>query len=370
MMDEALQGHVVRAIDVGYGNVKFTFNHVDAFSTIECDIFPSRSPVAGDKSLSAGLIQGRDTVTVKVNGTDYEVGRGVAKAQGAFDKSAVLDKGFCLSDAYLARLRGALYYMMGSVKKPEVKYFDSNTISLLVVGLPVSTFRNKELPAKLKAKLTGTHDLPDGRTVAVNNVQVMPQPLGAFFEYAFEKSMLETMSAQRNLIIDPGFFTFDWLMSDGLAIVDQRSDSVSRGMSAVIKAIVEAAKKKFGWNAETSMLMRLLDEHFREGKPFNVYGKDVDVTEFLGAGKVVINEAVSALANNVGDGADIHNIILAGGGAALYQPAIQEKFPRHTIQVMNDPVYSNVRGFQLSGEQRVIQRLRKEKQEANRVTAG
>lgn len=363
-MNDALEGNVVRAVDVGYGNVKFTLDHPDAFSKITCEIFPSRSPIAGGKSLSAGVVQGRDTVIVQVGSTEYEVGRGVAKAQGTFDVTAVLDKDYCLSDPYLARLRGALYYMMGADKKSGQKYLSSNRIAMLVAGLPVSTFKNRELPNKLKQRLLGTHELPDGRSVVVDDVLVMPQPLGAFYEYAFEHGMFEQMRAQTNLIIDPGFFTYDWLLSDGLHIIDKRSDSVNRGMSDVITAVVEAAKKKNGWGAETAMLVRLLDEHLRDGKPFAVYGENIDVKEFLPAGKVVINEAVSAMVNNVGDGADIQNIILAGGGAELYRSAIQEKFPRHKILVMDNPVYSNVRGFQLAGERVVMQRIRKQRKDS------
>lgn len=363
---EALQGKIVRSIDLGYGNVKFTIQHKGAFSEVECDIFPSRSPIAGDKGLTAGLVQGRDTVVVNVHGTEYEVGHGVAKAQGTFDESAVLDKDFCLSDAYLARLRGALFYMMGK-DKTGAEYFSGNHIELLMVGLPVSTFRNEELRNKLKVILTGTHELPNGRTVIVDRVMVMPQPLGAFFEYAFEKGMFDTMREQTNLIIDPGFFTFDWLLSAGLSPIDARSDSVNRGMSAVIKAIAESAKKKEGWTADTGMLTRMLDEHFRDGKPFMVYGTEYNVDDYIGAGKAVINEAVSALANSVGDGADIQNIILAGGGAILYRDAIQDKFPRHKILIMDNPVYSNVRGFQLAGEQQTILRLRKDRMEAQRA---
>jgi plasmid segregation protein ParM len=357
---EALQGVVIRSIDLGYGNVKYTVQHRDAFSTVECEIFPSRSPVAGGKGLTAGIVQTRDTVVVNVHGTEYEVGHGVTKAQGTFDESAVLDKDFCLSDAYLARLRGALFYMMGTDKAGE-KYFSGNHIGLLMVGLPVSTYRNEELRNKLKVILTGTHELPNGRTVIVDRVLVMPQPLGAFFEYAFDKGMFDTMRDQTNLIIDPGFFTFDWLLSAGLTPIDARSDSVNRGMSAVIKAIAEAAKKKEGWSADTGMLTRMLDEHFRDGKPFIVYGNEHNVDDYVGAGKGVINEAVAALANSVGDGADIHNIILAGGGAMLYLDAIKEKFPRHKILVMDNPVFSNVRGFQLAGEQQTVLRLRRDR---------
>lgn len=360
---EALNGIVVRAIDLGYGNVKYSYQHKDAFGTVECELFPSRSPVAGDRGLTAGIVKGRDTVVVNVHGTEYEVGRGVAMAQGTFDESSVLDKDFCLSDAYLARLRGALYYMMGC-DKTEEKYFDGNHIGLLMVGLPVSTYRNDELRNKLKVILTGTHELPEGRSVIVDRVMVMPQPLGAFFEYAFENGMFDTMKEQTNLIIDPGFFTFDWLLSSGLTPIDARSDSVNRGMSAVIKSIALAAKKQENWSADIGMLTRILDEHFRSGKPFTVYNKQYDVANYLSAGKAVINEAVASLSNSVGDGADINNIIVAGGGAVLYRDAIQEKFPHHKILIMSNPVFSNVRGFQLAGEQQIIMQLKKQRKDA------
>lgn len=356
-LNTILGGHVVRATDVGFGNVKLTLKHTDSFGPIECLLFPSRSPAAGNKSLTAGIVKARDTVVVRVNGNDYEVGRGVTMAQGTFDEVSILDNDFCLSDGYLARFRGALYYMMGNDKDGK-KYFAGDKISMMVVGLPVSAYQNESLRAKLRTKLTGEHELPDGRTVTVGRILVLPQPLGAFFEYAMENGMLDSMSQQNNLIIDPGFNTFDWVMCTGLTPMDQRSGSVNRGMSAVIKAIVESAKKRENWNADTGMLIRLMDDHFREGKPFNVYGTDYDVDDYIGAGRPVINEAVAALTNSVGDGADIQNIILAGGGANLYVDAISAKFPRHKIIMTNNPVFSNVRGFQLAGEHQVILQLR------------
>lgn len=350
-----LEGAVVRAIDLGYGNVKYTRQHREAFSTIECDLFPSRSPMAGDNGLAAGVMQGRNTVVIKVNGSDYEVGHDVAKAQGTFDISSVLDKDFCLSDPYLARLRGALYYMMGGDSKTGLKHFKGNHINLLVVGLPVSSFRSVDLRTKLIALLTGSHELPNDRTVVVDEVMVMPQPIGAFFEYAFDKNMLDSLRKQTNLIIDPGFFTFDWVLCEGLTPIDGRSDSVNRGMSAVIKEIADAAKKQEGWDkADSEMLTRMLDEYFREGRPFIVYGKNYDVEDYISAGKTIIQQAVSAVSRSVGDGADIQNIIVAGGGATVFLEAIKDKFSRHTIQVRKDPVFSNVRGFQLVGERQII----------------
>jgi len=359
LVSNVLGGVVVRAIDLGYGNVKLTTQHKLMRGKIDCEQFPSSSPVAGEKILAAGVVKSRDTVVVRVNGMDYEVGRDVALAEKTFT-SSILDKDFCLSDAYLARLLGALYYMMGSEKGGD-KFFPGNTIGLLAVGLPVSGFQRQSLQLELKKRLTGKHSLPQGRDVEIKNVLVLPQPLGALFEFAFENDMMEKMSVQNTLIIDIGFFTFDWLMSAGLKTMDQRSGSVNFGMSAVILAIAEAAKKKNNWSTEIGQLVRILEDHFRHGKAFNVYGKDYDVSDYAAAARPIINEAVASLTSSVGDGVDIQNIILTGGGASLYQAAITDKFQNHSIKVMKDPVFSNVRGFQLAGEHQVIAHLRKTK---------
>ena len=364
-----LGGMSVRSADVGYGNVKYTLSHLDAFGPIVCDIFPSRSPVAGDKGLSAGFAQKRDTTIIHINGINYEVGKGVAQAQGTNDLSSVLDNDFCMSDAYMARFRGALHYMLGQDKKSGQPYLQNNHINLFMAGLPVSNFCNVELRDGLRDKLTGKHELSDGRTVTLEKVVIIPQPMGAFFEYAFEHSMFDVMKKQNNLIIDPGFYTFDWLLSTGLIINEARSNSVNRGMSAVMAAMVEAIKKKKGWKTPSEVLFRLLDDHYREGEPFFAHGENHDANEFVPAGRTIINEAVAAMVNSVGDGADIHNIVLAGGGAKLYLSAIQEKFPHHKILVMENPVYSNVRGFQLAGERQIIGQLRRERKEVMASTA-
>ena len=109
---DALQGHVVRAIDVGYGNVKYSLQHKDMVNEVICQMFPSLSPVATERSLSDNLVRGLNTVTVSVNNVNYEVGPEAALAQGAFEDSTVLNKDFCMTDAYMARLKGALYFMI------------------------------------------------------------------------------------------------------------------------------------------------------------------------------------------------------------------------------------------------------------------
>ena len=45
------------------------------------------------------------------------------------------------------------------------------------------------------------------------------------------------------------------------------------------------------------------------------------------------------------------NIVLVGGGAHLFKRAVRRAFPRHTIFEVKEPIYANVRGFQLAGQE-------------------
>ena len=53
---------------------------------------------------------------------------------------------------------------------------------------------------------------------------------------------------------------------------------------------------------------------------------------------------------------ELEHIILVGGGAYLYTKAVRRRFPKHKITEVADPMYANVRGFQLLGEQYVRER--------------
>ena len=188
----------------------------------------------------------RDTVVLKIGDTQYEVGKHVSMAQAAGDESLNLDKRFCLSDEYLARLRGALYYMRGKDAK-GIQYTPDH-VELLVVGLPVNAFHDEDLRKSMITRLAGKHELPEGRSLVVDRVIVLPQPLGSFFEHAYKSGGLDTMVRQVNLLIDPGFHTFDWLLCDGMFPIDAKSSAVNRGMSAILSLMADEINKNEGFN--------------------------------------------------------------------------------------------------------------------------
>lgn len=46
----------------------------------------------------------------------------------------------------------------------------------------------------------------------------------------------------------------------------------------------------------------------------------------------------------------LQNIILVGGGAFLFKKAVKHAFPNHRIHEVKEPMFANVRGFQIAGQ--------------------
>lgn len=337
---------VVRAIDLGFGNVKYVTGHQHG-QPVRCDLFPSlAAQVVRREDLGGGVMAQRDTVVIEVDGAMYEVGKDAELATDT-THGRTLDGSYPVTAQYLAMMRGALAYMGQPV------------IDLLVLGLPNNTISQYE--AKLKEIGVGEHVVPNIRrrvdssapaeiTVTVREVWVLNQPLGGFFDHAITAGTMRSMSAQQNLIIDPGFFTFDWLMAKGFKPITSRSKAVNGGMSAVLRVIADAISQELVIQPPN---LKRVDDAVRNGGKMRLFGRDVDISAHIRLGKSKAAEYIAELASLVGDGSDVDNIILAGGGSQFFLDVVEAKYPRHKIIIANDPIYANVRGFQMAGEERV-----------------
>ncbi|HET9644217.1 MAG TPA: PRTRC system protein D [Burkholderiaceae bacterium] len=322
---------IVRAIDVGYRNCKYV-EKVDG-DRIVCQTFPSIAPVASDRDLGVDRSTRRNTMVVPVGNVRYEVGAEAALAQAA-DETHNLDDTYVLTDPYLALVRGALRQM----RVPRV--------DLLIVGLPVSLFKKRR--AELEKRLQGEHDLGDDTAVHVARVKAMAQPMGAFLSYAVPHAQRDAMLRERNVIVDPGWRTFDWVVTQSLKVLDKRSDAVNKGMAAVVHAIAEAIGSEIG-----SRLSRFdhdrIDAALRTKTAPKFFGQPCDLEPFIDAGKRVVLEAITEMRRLVQDASDIDNFVLAGGGAFFYRAELQKAFPKHRILQVDEPLFANVRGFQIAG---------------------
>lgn len=317
--------------------------------------FPSTPvPVKNNKeNLNGDFLQARKTVLVPVNGGLFEVGEGVSSASDPRSNRVLNTESFITSERYMALFLGAL------------KMIPDDEIDLLVVGLPVSGIPRRE---ELKKRVEGVHDLGDGRTTTVKSAWVIAQPLGGLFAYLYEggQDRFNSIRNQDLLVVDPGYLTLDWLVTRGLVINENRSGDFEGGMSKILDKISSAAYKVFSSDSRFKGVKRvnveIIDQAFITGT-FKLYGHEMPFPVHKGDDKTpaydftkaiasITEEAVTALVNNVGDAQDLDRIILVGGPALLYKPALEKAFPFHTVQVLEDNLIANVKGFQVGGIQR------------------
>lgn len=322
----------VRALDLGSGYVKYSFVN-KATGELEFASFPSLAPRHAGVDLSMSILGRRDTVVVDVDGSKYEVGPDSADLD-TNDSTRNLNDTFIHTEQYKAVFFGALHYIAEPV------------IDLLVVGLPLN---NMQAAGKLKAIMVGKHKINATTTIEVKDALVLPQPLGGLYyclSMAKDKPELEFMGEEVNLIIDPGFLTFDFLLSNGDKIIENRSSAHNGGVSKVLRSIGESISAKFNIKYDN---LGALDKGLRRRK-LKINGEVESLEDHIKATKSVLEGSVNFMKNIVGDGSDIDNIILLGGGSPIYQKTIAAYYPKHTVIVLEDAQEANARGFQLAGE--------------------
>jgi plasmid segregation protein ParM len=339
---------ITRAIDVGHGNTKFTT--ADADADFNCMMFPSISPPGTKKfDVSNSIFAAGEMVQIEIDGANYMVGKD-SETEASSNTRRMLDKEFSTTNVYLALVRGALYYM----NQPK--------IDMLVLGLPLTTYETHR--EKLRERMVGGHkipnpmrqrrpDAPEFISVELAAVRILPQPVGAFFNYSLPRNLYGAMSAQRNLILDVGHGTFDWFLAQGNQPIKSRSDGYSGGISKVIDSVADA----IGAGKNNFAVMGLIDQGLRTNKPIEINGNEYNLVRDYG--KVAANairEAVGAMAHGVGDMSDVNNIILTGGGADLFYDEVVKALPGRKIIKDDNPIFSNVCGFQLVGEQWISER--------------
>lgn len=332
----------IHVIEVGFGN-NAVITGADQKGNPELLCFPSIvAKVNSSKNdLSSGIAQ-RNTKVITVDGIKYEIG---PDAHLAADDSSgrVFNSEYIRSTQYKALLFGSMAYIQNT------------EIDLLVLGLPVNTWKRRN---ELKELAIGTHEI-DGKTYNVKNVWCVPQPLGGLLAYGAKLTTEEfqELAQQNTLAADPGMLTFDWIVSRGLQVNDSRSGAEDLGMSTVLREVSERLKEAF--SLDKLSLDQVDNAFWKHPGKFKIFGKDYSFPVCDGDhGKTfdctstisqATGNAVTAMRNTVGDGADIGLIILMGGAAYTYLPAIEAAYPDHKIIVLENHLTAVCEGMYWGG---------------------
>lgn len=120
-------------------------------------------------------------------------------------------------------------------------------------------------------------------------------------------------------------------------------------MSRLLEALAQVVGDDL--NEALSDINRL-DTALLRGNQLGWYGKTIDISRYLPRVEHIVNSACEAIFNSVGPLNDIGRVILVGGGAQHYLAGIQRACRQHAVNVVNNPLYANVMGYQFAGIQK------------------
>ena len=107
-------------------------------------------------------------------------------------------------------------------------------VNVLVTGLPVSQWLDASKQEALAKKLTGWHRATPRHEVEVSTVWVVPQPIGGYLDLLWSGQGGPVLEEGRVLVIDPGFFSVDWVLIEEGDIRSPSSGTSLEAMSVLL----------------------------------------------------------------------------------------------------------------------------------------
>lgn len=320
----------VVGLDIGYSNVKIVYGDTTRRSSNM--VMPAVSAPASYASFSMIGEEDRDPI-VRVNGEQWVAGIQPSRIEGW---SRVVHDNYTDTDGYYA-------LFLSAMSATGVSYIDR-----VVTGLPVAHYTNFDSRAKLINQLTGTHVGVGGHKFEIGEVKIVPQPMGSFMSLVSTYEDSEVIEEGKVLVIDPGFFSVDWLVINRMRPHMSTSGTSMKAMSKLIERTAGYIEEQYGEGVSQISIETAL----RSGRDYIFhYGQRVSITEPIRraaseeSGQVLSKIKSSKREDN--DAIDI--VLLAGGGASLYKEAAEENYSRSRIILPDDPVMSNAQGFWFLG---------------------
>ncbi|GLW61516.1 hypothetical protein Hthe01_18650 [Hydrogenophilus thermoluteolus] len=319
----------ILGIDIGYSNLKLAFGQKG-----EAPKTQLRPAGAAPADRFGSRFDGKahdDFLHVLVDGQQFIAGVSPDRAEMW---SRTLHEDYPSSASYKALFHAGLLLS------------EMDRIDLLVTGLPVSQYLEEPRRKALAEKMKGTHQITPKRSVTVEKVKVIPQPVGGLLDYIDQENA--EIEDARVLVVDPGFFSVDWVVIANNDLHRHSSGTSLNASSVVLEEASRLIAKDYGAAVKTESL----ENAIRSGKTtVLVFGQRVEIAPYIeGAAKTVAPVVVESIQKSLRtEGAALDLIVLVGGGAAFFREALQAAFPRLQVVSPQEPVFSNARGFWIMG---------------------
>jgi plasmid segregation protein ParM len=223
----------------------------------------------------------------------------------------------------------------------------------LVTGLPVNFFRKYKDP--LATLLQGRHTITvvkpgtverEEKVINIDRVRVIPQPFGSMFNLMLNdigKPAGQRFISEKIGIIDVGFRTADYTISDKTRYSERGSQSTDSGIAVAYNAIANLLQEKSGVAIE---LYRLY-EGVAKGS-IKIKGKRYDLTGFVQQAFQQLATRVAQEVNRLwSDDWDLDAIVISGGGGAALAPFLTPLLEGEVLPMAADvdARLNNVQGY-------------------------
>lgn len=318
--------YFIAGYDGGYSNAKLTYGWSDQDKFVT-EIFPA----TGIREQASTFLKrkNKDEVTVQVDGEKWAV-FGPGKSQ-----EREINSGYSKTPIYKALYLGALAKISKVTKE----------IDILVTGLPASQARNQAIVKPLIAMMQGVHKIDEDTEVVVRKVLVISQGSGVINDVLNSIDDPNRLFRSNILVVDPGYYSVDYVVYEKGNLNERASNSSVEAVRSLITTINELMRDEI----QTEPGLDTIEEAFRANeKSIYLYGKEYDLIPYVEkAKKIVYPRLLSQVRNDLSFMSTdrVDEVLLAGGGANLYEGAVREAYPNARINISAEPVASNSRGF-------------------------
>ena len=221
-----------------------------------------------------------------------------------------------------------------------------------VSGLPVSTFyrnsgtrRESAIESKRDNLMAPVAPLDGSPSADVVCHQVIPEALAAWYDHVIvdeaNGAKLDKLLALAPIaVVDIGGRTTDTVVVRDQGILHHSSGSCLAGILDGIESFADALEERFGLRLPGS---GMISRAFATGT-IAIYGRHYDVSdEALRAKRELVERLHAAVRRQLGSGAELHKVLLVGGGALAQRDYIGDWFPNQVVAAQ--PEFANARGM-------------------------
>ena len=319
-------------IDIGYSSVKLIHG-------TESDPAAAIMPIgaAPRAQMKRGSDYGLDESAgqiVTIDGEEWVAGVETSLIQGF---TPWMDSNYPRSAEYLALFRSAL-------RRAGVREVQS-----LVIGLPVSQWKQEAERKALKGRLEGTHHIHDDLSVDVKKVEVLAAPAGALVHHlCVQRALPQDQRIEKDetvLIMDPGHFSMGWtIFKRGFDTAS--AGSTSNAGESIIRSTAQALSDQTGLNIRASRLEQAIalgQETVTAGLQEICFHDALEAQVQRTASANI--RVISARVRHVEAERRIDVILVTGGWANLFAPTLASSFPQARIIITPDHLLANARGY-------------------------